>query len=65
METRGAVFIESERSKVKLMKSWEQTFTSDLSTEEKKRIFFDQFLWHAFSYKVIEAKEKNQGKTSV
>ncbi len=36
-----------------------ETFFSKLSDEDKKNIYFDQYLWHAFSYEKVSClKEK-------
>jgi len=32
-------------------------FFSDLTEEEKKKIHFDQYMWHVFSYEKVLAKE--------
>ena len=38
----------------KIIKKYEETFFSDLTEKDKKEIYFNQFMWHAFSYKKIE-----------
>ena len=30
-----------------------KTFFEQLTTKEKKEIYFEQYMWHAFSYKKI------------
>ena len=34
-------------------KRWEKEFASALSASQKKKIYMDQFLWHAFSYEKL------------
>ena len=36
-----------------LRKQWEDAFTSHLSNTNKKKIYMDQYLWHAFSYEKV------------
>jgi len=62
MESREAIYTESKMTKEQLMKSWEQTFASDIREEVKKKVFFDQFLWHTFSYGVLDAKQKSKAR---
>jgi len=36
-----------------LRKQWEAAFASHLSDANKKKIYMDQYLWHAFSYEKV------------
>jgi Domain of unknown function (DUF4275) len=36
-----------------LRKKWEDQFTGIISPQEKKSIYFDQYLWHVFSYEKL------------
>jgi hypothetical protein len=41
-------------------KRWENEFASALSTSQKKKIYMDQFLWHAFSYEKLPCLQGEQ-----
>jgi len=40
-----------------LKENWVSTFTGHLGEDIKAKIYFDQFFWHAFSYKKINCLE--------
>lgn len=37
-----------------LHEQWEERFAGTLSSDQKKKIYLNQFLWHIFSYEKIE-----------
>ena len=41
----------------KIIKKYEETFFSKLTEKDKKDIYYNQFMWHAFSYKKIKCLE--------
>jgi hypothetical protein len=41
-------------------KRWENEFASALSASQKKKIYMDQFLWHAFSYEKLPCLQGEQ-----
>ncbi|MED4794742.1 DUF4275 family protein [Priestia megaterium] len=41
-------------------KRWENEFASALSASQKKQIYMDQFLWHAFSYEKLPCLQGEQ-----
>ncbi len=41
---------------------WTNLFTKNISKETKKNIFFDDYRWHVFSYKVLNALEKDDAR---
>ncbi|CAH0344256.1 hypothetical protein BCI9360_00499 [Bacillus sp. CECT 9360] len=43
-----------------LRKQWKQCFTKSISKSVKKNIYFDQFLWHIFSYEIIQCLENEE-----
>ena len=41
---------------------WKEKFASNLSESHRNDIYLDDFLWHAISYRKIEACEKNHAR---
>ncbi|QDZ80107.1 DUF4275 family protein [Priestia megaterium] len=41
-------------------KQWEHEFASALSASQKKKIYMDEFLWHAFSYEKLPCLQGEQ-----
>ncbi|WP_459993107.1 DUF4275 family protein [Priestia megaterium] len=41
-------------------KRWENEFASALSALQKKKIYMDEFLWHAFSYEKLPCLQGEQ-----
>jgi hypothetical protein len=39
---------------------WEDNFTDQLSSDEKKKIYLEQYLWHVFSYKKAPCLKNDQ-----
>jgi len=40
-----------------IKKKYIDMFFSDLTNKDKKDIYFNQYMWHAYSYKKLEALE--------
>lgn len=38
---------------------WAKEFAEVISSDEREKIYMDHFLWHLFSYKKVEALEKD------
>ncbi len=56
---RGLEFELFENSN-EIKELWENTFTKNLTTEQKEKIYFSQYRWHIFSYKVFSALSDKQ-----
>lgn len=54
------VFEEAE----KIIALWEYRFSSHLSEETKKSIYYDQFKWHIFSYEKVHSLTKDEARSA-
>lgn len=43
---------------------WEKEFAEAISSDEKRKIYLHDFLWHLFSYEKVEAFAKDYAKNS-
>jgi hypothetical protein len=57
LENKGIVVEELTGEGEAFRKRWEKEFTDAISLQEKQSIYFDQFLWHVFSYKKLPCLE--------
>lgn len=57
---RGIVFNGKSAQAMKTL--WNKTFAFGISAEEKRRIFFSQYRWHAFSYGLLSGLEGKAAK---
>jgi hypothetical protein len=57
---KGIEVIELADKGVELRKKWENKFTDEISLSEKKSIYFDQFLWHVFSYEKLSCLKNEE-----
>lgn len=62
MNSRGIIFENSDVSAGELRRKWEHHFAGGLSSEEKKAIFIEDYLWHIFSYQRVRAIEKSDAR---
>ncbi len=62
MKNRGILLEKSKYSADILKNNWINSFIPDLTESTKKKIFFDQYLWHALSYKEREALDKSKAR---
>ncbi len=53
IEARGLIF--KPISKRTATRKWDAFFASSISQEEKRKIYYNNFKWHMFSYEKIEA----------
>lgn len=53
IEARGVVF--KPISKTTATRKWDTFFASNISPEEKRKIYYSKFKWHMFSYEKIKA----------
>jgi hypothetical protein len=53
LKDKGILVTELVNKGEDLRKKWEGQFANSISSQEKKSIYFDQFLWHVFSYKKL------------
>lgn len=60
VEARGLIF--KPISKRTVTRKWDAFFTSKISLEEKRKIFYSSFKWHMFSYEKIEAVKGDDAK---
>lgn len=44
---------------------WEKEFAERISSEAKRKIYLHDFLWHLFSYKIVEAFEKDHANNAL
>lgn len=51
LKDRNIIVSQLNNQGPELKNKWANIFTKDLSYEEQQLIYFDQFLWHLFSYK--------------
>ncbi|QUH26500.1 DUF4275 family protein [Serpentinicella alkaliphila] len=62
MNARG-IFIECSTLGSKALKEkWESIFAKNLTEEERKEIYFNQFLWHIFSYEKVTFLKTNRAR---
>lgn len=54
LNSRGAVFGACEFSAQTLKDMWEHAFASEIDEATKTSIYFSDFLWHSFSYGVLD-----------
>lgn len=45
-----------------LKKKWEYIFTKNITQQEKEKIYLSSYLWHAFSYEKVLAREKREAR---
>ncbi|MET1118259.1 DUF4275 family protein [Priestia megaterium] len=58
---KKGMFVKKLANQGKLFrKRWENEFASALSASQKKKIYMDQFLWHAFSYEKLSCLQGEQ-----
>ncbi len=60
IEARGLCF--KPISKRTAARKWDAFFASEISPEEKRKIYYSSFKWHMFSYRKIEALKGNDAK---
>ncbi|MBY6270060.1 DUF4275 family protein [Parageobacillus thermoglucosidasius] len=56
-KNRGIMIEEWPGKGEEFRKHWEQVFADAISPQEKQSIYFDQFLWHIFSYEKLPCLE--------
>lgn len=54
IEARGLKYNAIPKSDAE--KKWEAYFASELTDDVRERIYYNDFKWHIFSYKVVDAK---------
>jgi hypothetical protein len=59
LENRGIVVEEWTGKGEEFRRRWERVFTDAISPQVKQSIYFDQFLWHVFSYEKLPCLEGN------
>jgi ribosomal protein S17E len=47
-----------------LRKRWGEAFANDISKNQKRQIFYRNFLWHIFSYEVLSCKEGHKASVA-
>jgi hypothetical protein len=62
LENRGIVVEELIGEGEAFRKRWEKAFTDAISPQENQSIYFEQFLWHVFSY---EKQPCLEGKAAI
>ncbi len=62
MEEREIYFEERNNMRISLIEDWELNFANGLTREDKERILFNEYRWHAFSYGVKEALMKAKAR---
>ncbi|MCZ0754975.1 DUF4275 family protein [Anoxybacillus sp. J5B_2022] len=60
LRTKGVIVTELGRKGGRLRKQWEQAFADRISSQEKTSIYFDQFLWHVFSYQKLSCLKETE-----
>jgi uncharacterized protein YkuJ len=61
---KGIEFTELPDKGAELRKKWENRFTDSISSSEKKSIYFDQYLWHVFSYEKLSCLKNEEAMKS-
>lgn len=64
IKARGISFDPCPYDAIQLKTMWENSFAKSLSNETKKNIFMNQYLWHSFSYGILNAKQKGKARQS-
>ncbi|CAG7594692.1 hypothetical protein PAESOLCIP111_00006 [Paenibacillus solanacearum] len=60
LNNKNIKFTESSKWGQYLRGVWEENFAEQLSADEKKKIYLEQYLWHVFSYKKILCLKNDQ-----
>jgi hypothetical protein len=53
LKDKGVIITEIIGEGDPIKQQWENAFTKNISVEKKKEIYFEQHLWHVFSYGVL------------
>ena len=61
MKERGIEFVPLSK-KDSLIRKWGRLFASGIEPGKKQQIFYNQFRWHLFSYKVLPALEPGKAR---
>lgn len=61
LKQRGIIFnrIEDARG---VKANWSRHFASAISKEDKKRVYYEDFKWHLFSYELLEAEKGDRAR---
>ncbi len=62
LEKRGAKFEKTDITQKSMKEKWENSFTNEITKEEKRKIYFNQFMWHICSYNKKEALQKSKAR---
>lgn len=62
MDSRGIIFETSPKSAKTLRNIWKTKFAGDLTSEDKKRIYINAYIWHIFSYELKEALSNKRAR---
>lgn len=57
---RGVVFKPIKRSSI--MAKWSNLFATSISNEDKKKIHYEQFKWHLFSFELLNARQSEDAR---
>lgn len=62
LEKRGATFEKIDITQESIMKKWENSFADGLTNDEKRKVYFSQFMWHICSYNKKEALQRTKAR---
>ncbi|GGJ71185.1 hypothetical protein GGR02_002324 [Anoxybacillus voinovskiensis] len=60
LQAKGVIVKKIGKMGEQLRAQWERAFADHISQQEKASIYFDQFLWHVFSYKMLPCLEERE-----
>jgi hypothetical protein len=62
LQKRGIEFIRNDVTSTILKLSWENNFAIGLTKEDKDEIYFNQYMWHIYSFEKREALTKTKAR---
>lgn len=62
MKKRGIEFENSNISSSDLKSKWEESFASGITNKDKEEIYFNDFMWHIFSYEKVASQKGSKAR---
>jgi hypothetical protein len=64
LKDKGILVTELKNKRNELRKQWEEEFTEHLSKSQKRKINFNQHLWHVFSFNKLPCLERQKARNA-
>jgi hypothetical protein len=65
LKDKGILVTELKNKRNELRKQWEEAFTKHLSKSQKRKINFNQHIWHVFSFNKLPYLEKQKARDAL